>query len=105
MLELYDHNQIAYDAAVAMLRQTGKACVVHPTGTGKSFIGFKYCADHPEENVLWLAPSAYIYHTQLENWAAAGGEALNNITFTCLVKFMFICCFIDLIFPISDWTI
>ena len=88
MLELYLHNQIAYDAALEMLRQCGKACVVHPTGTGKSFIGFQYCAEHQEERVLWLAPSAYIYHTQLENWAKAGGEELNNITFVTYPRLM-----------------
>ena len=51
-----------------MLEKTGKAAVIHPTGTGKSFIGFQYAADHPETKVLWLAPSEYIFKTQMENW-------------------------------------
>ena len=37
---LYEHNQSAYRAAEAMLSSEGKAAVIHPTGTGKSFIGF-----------------------------------------------------------------
>jgi len=40
-LHLFAHNQIAYKAVVAMLLECGKAAVIHPTGTGKSFIGFK----------------------------------------------------------------
>ena len=54
-IELFDHNREAYESAVAMLAETGKACVIHPTGTGKSFIGFKFCEDNPNKKVLWLA--------------------------------------------------
>ncbi|MCD8335805.1 MAG: Helicase associated domain protein [Lachnospiraceae bacterium] len=86
---LYDHNQSAYDAAVAMMEQTGKAAIVHPTGTGKSFIGFRLCADHPEGRILWLSPSEYIFKTQLENLkTATGGEAPQNITFCTYAKLM-----------------
>ena len=42
-LQLFEHNQAAFDAALEMLEATGKAAVVHPTGTGKSYIGFKLC--------------------------------------------------------------
>ena len=37
MIGLYAHNRAAYEAAVAMLDETGKAAIIHPTGTGKSF--------------------------------------------------------------------
>lgn len=88
-VELYVHNQQAYDAAVDLMKQTGKAAVIHPTGTGKSFIGFRLCADHPEERVLWLSPSEYIFKTQLENLkAATGGEVPSNITFCTYAKLM-----------------
>ena len=40
-ISLYKHNKEAWLAAHEMLEETGKAAVVHPTGTGKSFIGFK----------------------------------------------------------------
>ena len=39
-IDLFEHNQIAYQEAYAMLKSVGKAAVVHPTGTGKSFIAF-----------------------------------------------------------------
>ena len=69
-----------------MLAETGKACVIHPTGTGKSFIGFQYAADHPDTKVIWLAPSEYIFKTQTENWLSVGGDALPNITFLTYAK-------------------
>ena len=85
-VSLFPHNRTAYEAVCAMLEKTGKAAVIHPTGTGKSFIGFRYAADHPETKVLWLAPSEYIFRTQMENWLHAGGEELPNITFLTYAK-------------------
>lgn len=71
-IELYEHNQIAYQAALHMLETAGKAAVIHPTGTGKSFIGFKLCEDFPDKTVCWLSPSEYIFKTQIENLRASG---------------------------------
>ncbi len=80
-IALFKHNQDAYTAAVQMLQTTGKAAVIHPTGTGKSFIAFKLCEDHPEKTICWLSPSSYIFKTQLENLKNAGGSDLENIRF------------------------
>ena len=66
-IHLFEHNQKAYDAAVSMMEEEGRAAVIHPTGTGKSFIAFKLAADHPDAKICWLSPSEYIYRTQLEN--------------------------------------
>ena len=89
MIALFEHNQTAYEAAVAMLSETGKAAVIHPTGTGKSFIGFKLCEEHPQATVCWLSPSEYIFKTQLENLkAATGGYVPENIQFYTYAKLM-----------------
>ena len=85
---LYSHNEQAYRAALSMLAETGKAAIVHPTGTGKSFIGFKLCEDNPDKTVLWLSPSEYIFKTQLENLKAAGGDEPKNIRFLTYAKLM-----------------
>ena len=85
---LFQHNQIAYDAALSMLAETGKAAIIHPTGTGKSFIGFKLCADNPNVTICWMSPSEYIFATQLENWRKAGGGELSNIAFFTYAKLM-----------------
>ena len=88
-IRLFEHNQAAYDAAVSMLSEAGKAAVIHPTGTGKSFIGFKLCEDNPDKTVCWLSPSAYIFQTQLENLKnAADGYEPKNICFFTYAKLM-----------------
>ena len=88
-MELYRHNEEAYRAAAAMLEETGKAAVIHPTGSGKSFIGFKLCEDHPDETICWLSPSEYIFRTQLDNLrAAAEGWTPENIRFFTYAKLM-----------------
>ncbi len=85
---LFEHNQRAYEAAVEMMEATGRAAVIHPTGTGKSFIAFKLCADHEKESVCWLSPSEYIFATQEEKWRQAGGKTLENIEFFTYAKLM-----------------
>ena len=87
-ISLFPHNASAYAAAVSMLNETGKAAVIHPTGTGKSFIAFKLCEDHPDRRVCWLSPSEYIFRTQLENLAATGADVPENISFYTYAKLM-----------------
>lgn len=67
VLELYEHNRTAYDAVLKLLDDTGKAAVIHPTGTGKSIIAFKLIEEHPELRICWFSPSSYIVKTQREN--------------------------------------
>ena len=89
MIKLYSHNQKAYDLAINMLKDTKKAAIVHPTGTGKSFIAFKLCEDHPDKIICWLSPSEYIFSTQLENLCqATNGYKPNNIVFFTYAKLM-----------------
>lgn len=89
MIELFDHNQKAYEAAKRLLSETGKAAIVHPTGTGKSFIGFKFCEERSDERICWLGPSTYIFDTQLENLRHTfDGYAPENIYFLTYAKLM-----------------
>ena len=75
-ISLFEHNAAAYCAACDMLSEEGKAAIVHPTGTGKSFIAFRFCEDHPDKRVCWVSPSAYIFQTQVENlMQSTGGQA------------------------------
>ncbi len=88
-ISLFEHNQRAYESAMSMLQEAGKAAVVHPTGTGKSFIGFKLCEEHPAQVICWLSPSEYIFKTQLENLSkAAKGYTPENIVFFTYAKLM-----------------
>lgn len=89
MIELFEHNEKAYNSVVSMLAETFKAAVIHPTGTGKSFIGFKLCEDNPDKVVCWVSPSEYIFKSQLENLAkAANGYQPINIKFFTYAKLM-----------------
>lgn len=80
-IELFPHNQAAYDAAEEYLLASGKAAIIHPTGTGKSYIAFKLCEEHSASRICWLAPSEYIFRTQLENVRRDFGFEPENITF------------------------
>ena len=66
-LRLFEHNEKAYHAAVRMMEQYGKAAIVHPTGTGKSYIAFKLIEDSPAKVVIWRSPGVYIFKTRREN--------------------------------------
>ncbi len=87
-IELYPHNEKAYRAVRKMLDEKGLAAVVHPTGTGKSFIAFKLCEDEPNRMVCWLSPSEYIFETQLENLKRTFGFEPANIKFYTYAKLM-----------------
>lgn len=90
-IKLYSHNEKAYRNAVCMMQEHGKAAVVHPTGTGKSFIAFKLAEENPGRKIVWLAPSEYIFRFQRENYLEAGGDeaALSGITFLTYAKLMY----------------
>ena len=90
-LQLFEHNEKAYRAAIRMMEQYGKAAIVHPTGTGKSYIAFKPIEDNPDKVVIWLSPSEYIFKTQLESLKKNDPDfPLTNVHFYTYAKLM--CC-------------
>lgn len=90
-LQLFEHNAKAYHAAAEMLAKYGKAAIVHPTGTGKSYIAFQLVADHPDATILWLSPSEYIFKTQVESVQHQVPElSLQNVHFYTYAKLL--CC-------------
>ena len=90
-MRLFEHNEKAYRAAIRMMEQYGKAAIVHPTGTGKSYIAFKLIEDNPEKVVIWLSPSEYIFKTQLESLKKNDPDfPLANVHFYTYAKLM--CC-------------
>lgn len=88
-VQLFEHNQRAYAAVEAMLSSAGKAAVIHPTGTGKSYIAFRLIEAHPECRFLWLSPSDYIFKTQTESLRQCSPEVeLENVAFLTYAKLM-----------------
>lgn len=47
---LYNHNLIAYKKVKEELKTKNKTCIVHTTGSGKSFIALQLMIDFLEEN-------------------------------------------------------
>ena len=73
------------------MERYGKAAIIHPTGTGKSYIAFKLIADHPDTVVLWISPSEYIFKTQIEGLKKNDPDfSLENVHFFTYAKLM--CC-------------
>lgn len=57
-IKLLPHNEVAYRKVKEQFESSNKACVVHATGTGKSFIIAATAEDY--DKVLVLAPNNYV---------------------------------------------
>lgn len=59
-VDLYKHNKVAFEKVETMLKTKDKACIVHATGTGKSFIALKliydFIMENPDSKVMFLTP-------------------------------------------------
>ena len=60
MIELYDHNQEAYDKTIDMLNKEKRCCIIHPTGTGKSYIALKWLYENKDKKSLFVTSSLSI---------------------------------------------
>ena len=86
-LELYPHQVQASQAVSQMLMNKGRAAVILPTGTGKSYIAFHLIEQHPDSLFLWLGPSEYIFQTQTATLRSTAPElSLHNVTFLTYAK-------------------
>ncbi len=68
-----------------MLKTYGRAAVIHPTGTGKSFIAFKLIEEHPDAQFLWLSPNDYIFESQRRNVSGNFNNVV-HMTYTRLIR-------------------
>lgn len=76
VIELYEHNQKAYDALLDMLGERDRACIIKPTGTGKFVIIAKMVQDNPDKRFLLLGISkSNVFH------AMKNGSAVHGIHF------------------------
>ena len=66
LMDLLLHNKRAYDAVEEALTTSSRTCVIHPTGTGKSYIAMAYIEAHPDERILFITS----YLTTLSRFAA-----------------------------------
>lgn len=57
-MDLLQHNKTAYESVVEHLEKSDRTCVVHPTGTGKSYIALQLIEDNPESRILYITSLA-----------------------------------------------
>ena len=88
-LRLFEHNEKAYHAAVRMMERYGKAAIVHPTGTGKSYIASKMTLGEAIVRGILPTPN-YVttvyqyqkdlarYQTRVDNLRSAGIQDVNQ---------------------------
>ena len=50
-VELLEHNQRAYDEVKKLYEQGNRAAVIHPTGSGKSFIALKLIEENKDKQI------------------------------------------------------
>ena len=57
-IQLLKHNKIAYNKVMKAFEQSQRTCVVHPTGTGKSYL--IAAVSERFKNVLILGPNVFV---------------------------------------------
>jgi superfamily II DNA or RNA helicase len=60
-MDLFPHNREAYECAVNLFKSENRACIIRPTGTGKSVIIAAFVNQHPSKRHLLLAPGSHIF--------------------------------------------
>lgn len=83
-IQLYPHNQTAFENLCAMLQKERRGAVIQPTGTGKSFIALALITKNPKSTFLYLAPSVYIFRQLLRH----AEDELGN---TCMLTYQKLC--------------
>ena len=73
-IELKIHQQEAYNGVKEEFENGNRAAIIHPTGTGKSYIALKLIEDNQGKKVLYLAPSISILHQIKEDSIKYNGQ-------------------------------
>ena len=66
-IRLRKHNEETYDKIKDGFKKSNKVAVVHPTGTGKSFLALKLLEENKGKRALYVAPSNAILHNLKKN--------------------------------------
>ena len=61
-IELKSHNEPVYEKMKEGYKTSNMLAVVHPTGTGKSYLGLKLIEDNKDKKAVYVAPSNSILH-------------------------------------------
>lgn len=90
-IRLRKHNEETYEKIKDGFKKSNKVAVVHPTGTGKSFLALKLLEENKGKKALYVAPSNAILHNLKKNIFESGMNMtdfpnLKRITYQKLMK-------------------
>lgn len=80
--QLYAHNKVAYQKVKKAFETSDRTCVVHPTGTGKSYLIAALCENY--KRVLILGPNTFVLN-QVHDVLKWRKEGLEYMTYTLLM--------------------
>lgn len=79
-IELFDHNEEAYEKLIKTLETNQFVSINHATGTGKSFIILKYLYQNRNKRILYLAPTYQIIDQLVTNHTKELGISMDEFT-------------------------
>ncbi len=53
-IELYKHNEIAYEKTKEVFKEKDRCAIIHPTGSGKSYIALKWIFDNKDKKSIYV---------------------------------------------------
>ena len=71
-VELLKHNQEAYEKVEKNFETGNRVAIIHPTGTGKSFIALKIAEQHSGKRILYLSHSRPLMWQLKKNMIKSG---------------------------------
>lgn len=77
MIKLYDHNKKAYKNVIDLFEEEDRVAVIHPTGTGKMYVGLKWLYENRDKKCLFLAPTKAVMY-QLKDTIFKSGLSLDD---------------------------
>ena len=81
-IQLLQHNKIAYQKIIKTFESTNRTCVVHPTGTGKSYL--IAAVSEKYKSVLILGPNVFVLN-QVRDVIQWRHEGVSYMTYQMLV--------------------
>lgn len=80
--QLLPHNKKAYNKVTEVLKNSQRTCVIHPTGTGKSYL--MAAVSEKYKNVLILGPNVYVLN-QVHNVLKWRKKGIKYMTYAALM--------------------
>ena len=90
-IDLKPHNVEAYDKVKENFTRSNRVAVIHPTGTGKSYLALKMLEENKRKSAVYIAPTNAILHNVKKTIFDSGMDMkdfpnLKRITYTKLAN-------------------